>query len=286
MIIATHSVEIISEVSPKYIVMVDKNSRKMQYANNLKAVQNIVDNIGGVQNLALIRIGLRKKCLFVEGKDIKILSKLYEIAYPEKENIFQSLPVIKLHGFANLPEAFGASNLFYQETKGQIESICILDRDYYPDAVLSDKYKKAEENHLILHIWSKKEIENYLLVPKAIFRITGKTEDEYDVFLKGINNLLEEEKDSITDQLAQHIFEADRSKSMSTCNGEARRVMKKRWITLEDKLSMVSGKYMIKKIDDWLKRIYHVSCSRTVIMSHLKSDEISREIRDVFDKMV
>ena len=94
------------------------------------------------------------------------------------------------------------------------------------------------------------------------------------------------QKDTITDQLAQHIFEADRSKSMSTCNGEARRVMKKRWITLEDKLSMVSGKYMIKKIDDWLKRIYHVSCSRTVIMSHLKSDEISREIRDVFDKMV
>lgn len=285
-IIATHSVEIISEISPKYIVMVDKNSRQMQYANNLKAVQNIVDNIGGVQNLALIRIGLRKKCLFVEGKDIKILSKLYEIAYPEKENIFQSLPVIELHGFTNLPEAFGASNLFYQETKGQIESICILDRDYYPDAVLSDKYKKAEENHLILHIWSKKEIENYLLVPKAIFRITGKTEEEYDVFLKGIDDLLEEEKDSITDQLAQHIFEADRSKSMSTCNEEARRVMKKRWITLEDKLSMVSGKYMIKKIDDWLKRIYHVSCSRTVIMSHLKSDEISREIRDVFDKMV
>ena len=215
-----------------------------------------------------------------------MLSKLYELVYPEKENIFQSLPVIELHGFANLPEAFGASNLFYQETKGQIESICILDRDYYPDSVLSDKYKKADENHLILHIWSKKEIENYLLVPKAIFRITGKAEDEYDEFLEGMDNLLEEEKDSITDQLAQHIFEADRSKSMSTCNEEARRVMKKRWITIEDKLSMVSGKYMIKKIDEWMRRQYHVSCSRAVIMNHLLADEVSNEILDIFNKMV
>lgn len=59
-IIATHSVEIISEVSPNDIVMIDKNSRNMRYANSLKAVQNIVDYIGGVQNLSLIRIGLKK----------------------------------------------------------------------------------------------------------------------------------------------------------------------------------------------------------------------------------
>ena len=31
----------------------------------------IVDEIGGVQNLSLLRIGNIRKCLFVEGKDIK-----------------------------------------------------------------------------------------------------------------------------------------------------------------------------------------------------------------------
>ena len=285
-IIATHSVEIISEVSPKNIVMVDKNSRKMRYANSLKAVQNIVDNIGGVQNLALIRIGLRKKCLFVEGKDIKILSKLYEIAYPENDNIFQSLPVIEIHGFTNLSETFGASNLFYQETGGQIQSVCILDRDYYPDEILKDKQEKAKENHLILHIWNKKEIENYLLVPNALFRITGQPEDCLDVFMGKLDGLLEEEKDSITDQLAQHIFEADRSKSMSTCNAEARVVMKSRWITIEDKLSLVSGKYMIRRINEWMRKEYQVNCSRTEIINNLLPSEINEEIMDVFEIII
>ena len=77
-IIATHSIEIISEVSPANIIMLDKNSRQMKYANNLRAVQSLIDNIGGIQNLSLIRIGLKKKCLFVEGNDLKILSKFYD----------------------------------------------------------------------------------------------------------------------------------------------------------------------------------------------------------------
>ncbi len=282
-IIATHSVEIISEVSPNYIVMVDKHSRNMRYANSLKAVQNIVDHLGGVQNLSLIRIGLKKRCLFVEGKDIKILSKLYNIVYPEKENIFQALPVIELHGFANLSEAFGTSNLFFQETKGQIESICILDRDYYPDEVLIDKYNKAEENHLILHIWKKKELENYLLVPRALFRITKQTEGDYNKFLEKLNVLLEGEKDCIMDQLAQHILEVDRGKAMATCYAEAREVMKTRWITIEDKLSMVSGKSIIKKIDEWMKREYHVNCSKALIINSIYPDEINKELIDVFE---
>lgn len=282
-IIATHSVEIISEVSPSNIVMVDKNKHNMRYANNLKAVQNIVDYIGGVQNLSLIRIGIRKKCLFVEGKDIKILSKLYDIAYPEKDNIFQSLPVIELHGFANLSEAFGTSNLFYQETKGQISCVCILDRDYYPDSVLLEKNKKADENHLVLHIWDKKEIENYLLVPKALFRITGQAGREYDIFLSKLDELLESEKDNVMDQIAQHIYEEDKSKAMSTCNAEARDVMRKRWTSIEDKLSMVSGKSMIRKINEWMNKEYRKSCSTSTIINNLHAEDIDKELFDVFE---
>lgn len=191
--------------------------------------------------------------------------------------------MIELHGFANLSEAFGTSNLFFQETKGQIESICILDRDYYPDEVLIDKYNKAEENHLILHIWKKKELENYLLVPRALFRITKQTEGDYNKFLEKLNVLLEGEKDCIMDQLAQHILEVDRGKAMATCYAEAREVMKTRWITIEDKLSMVSGKSIIKKIDEWMKREYHVNCSKALIINSIYPDEINKELIDVFE---
>lgn len=45
-IIATHSVEIISNVSPRNIITIDKQDRQMRYANHLAIVQDIIDDIG------------------------------------------------------------------------------------------------------------------------------------------------------------------------------------------------------------------------------------------------
>lgn len=280
-IIATHSVEIISEVEPENIVMVDKHHSNMKYANSLGAVQSIIDNIGGVQNLSLIRIGLSKKCLFVEGKDIKILQKLYEKLYPDKDTIISTLPVIELHGFTNLNEAFGASQLFYNETRGEIRTICILDRDYYPDDILEKKKEKARENHLCLHIWEKKEIENYLLIPSVIFRLTKLKEEKYQEFLNKFEDLVEIEKDNILDQISQHIKESDSSLSIATCNRKARAILDMRWKSFEGKLALVSGKMLIKRLNNWLRKEYKVSCSIDRIIKEMKADEIENEMAQV-----
>lgn len=281
-IIATHSVEIISEVHPENIVMIDKYNRSMKYANNLKAVQNIIDNIGGIQNLSLIRIGAKKKCLFVEGKDIKILSKLYDKLYPDNDNVLVTLPVIELHGFSNLQEAFGASKLFYSETKGEINSICIIDRDYYPDELLQKKRKMAEENHLCLHIWEKKEIENYLIIPKVLYRMIKDNSISYEEFLKELEEIVDEYKDKVTDQLAEHQRENNKNLSMSTCNEKARNIMKEKWNLLDNKLAMLCGKDFIKRINTWLREKYKVSCSIDKIIKEIRPEEINEEMIEVF----
>lgn len=282
-IIATHSVEIISEVDPENIVMIDKHQRRMKYANSLEAVQNIIDNIGGVQNLSLIRIGLTKKCLFLEGKDIKILQKLFEKLYPDKDSLIKTLPYIELHGFANLNEAFGASQLFHKETNGGIKSICILDRDFYPEEMLSKKKEKAIENHLYLHIWEKKEIENYLLIPKVVFRVTKLTREKYKNFLSEFETLVEEEKDDIIDQISQHLKEVNPGLDVSACNRQARKEIEKKWKSLEGKLSIVSGKKFIKKLNNWMRKEYGVSCSVNTIIKEIRADEVENEMVEVLN---
>lgn len=280
-IIATHSVEIISEVDPENIVMIDKHQRKMKYANSLEAVQSIIDNIGGVQNISLIRIGLTKKCLFLEGKDIKILQKMFEKLYPDKDSLIKTLPYIELHGFSNLNEAFGASQLFYNETNGGIKSICILDRDFYPEEMLSEKKEKAIENHLCLHIWGKKEIENYLLIPKVLFRITELTRENYENFLVNFEALVEEEKDNIVDQISQHIKEANARLDVSACNRQARKEIEMKWRSLEEKLSLVPGKKFIRKVNNWMRKEYGVSCSIDRIIKEIRVDEVESEMVEV-----
>ncbi len=284
-IIATHSVEIISDVDPENILVVDKGTRKMKYANNSLAVQQIIDNIGGIQNLSLLRIGIKKKCLFVEGEDIKILSKLYNKLYPETDIDLNSIPSIALKGFSNLSEAYGAANLFYQETEGYIKCTCILDRDYFPDEELKENIAKAESNHLKLHIWKRKEIENYLIVPKAIFRLTKRDSTEYEEFYSKFNDLVDNFKDYVMDQYAEK-YRSYKLVAHSTSNDYARKIIRERWTTLENKINMIGGKELIKKINTWLKAEYKISSSINQLIKELHANEIDAEIVSVLEMII
>ena len=111
---------------------------------------------------------------FVENSsDLKILNKIYEKCYPENNDSLLTLPFVELKGASNLPQAFGLSKLFAGETKGSIQVKCILDRDYFPQTWLDKKIFEAKDADLNLKFWNKKEIENYFLIPKVLFSISG-----------------------------------------------------------------------------------------------------------------
>lgn len=55
-IIATHSIEIISMVEPDCILEINKKDKTMHYATDSVSAQRIIDDIGGVQNLALLKL--------------------------------------------------------------------------------------------------------------------------------------------------------------------------------------------------------------------------------------
>ncbi len=80
-IIATHSIEIMSEVDPENILPIDNKNIKQKYAYSLPIVQKIVDEIGSVHNIEIARIFSYKKLLIVEGDrdDVKLLSETFKI---------------------------------------------------------------------------------------------------------------------------------------------------------------------------------------------------------------
>lgn len=285
-IIATHSIEIISEVEPNNIVSIDKKSRSLKYATDSCAVQKIVDGIGGLHNLSLIRIGIAKKCLFVEGEDMKILSKFYQIIYPEAENSINSLPAISLGGFTKLNEAFGAAKLFHDETNGEIKCYCILDRDYHLKEELDRKTDEAEKNKLGLHVWERKEIENYVLEPKVFFRLLKIEQTQYDDFVNSFEKVLDEFKIEIYDNISTEVHRSNgRKLELKTCNEIARKHMDENWTSFENKIKMVPGKDALSKINQWLKDDYNKSFSIANIIKNFKPEEVTPELKSVLNKI-
>lgn len=100
-IIATHSVEIISEVEPNNILLIDKQKRTQTYANKIPVVQKILENVGSVFNIELVRAFSSKKFLVVEGDkdDVKMLGIFQSIMYPNTHDPFNIIPMIHVDGW-------------------------------------------------------------------------------------------------------------------------------------------------------------------------------------------
>lgn len=284
-IIATHSVELISEADFKNVFQIDKTRRIQRYSNGLSNVQNIVEKIGSVQNMSLLRLGLSKKCIFVEGLDMKLLNKFYKILYPEKIELLSDLPIIELGSFTRYEQALGVSKLFYKETEGNFKCICILDRDYRMENELNRIKKNAEDAHLNLHIWERKELESYLINPNVLYKFI-KDNVSYEDFISGLNYALDSFYYELMDQYSNAIHEVDRSKNIQTTNQEARLYIDARWDSLDKKLRLINGKNLLSFIIKYMKKKYKVSINKNKIFDKFSVEDVDKEIKNVIDSII
>lgn len=288
-IIATHSLEIISRVPLNSILEIRKKDKLITYANDLESVQKIIDDIGGVSNLSLINLGRQRRCLFVEGKDFDLLNKFNKIVYSK------NLDIANFHfgGFNNIKIVYGASELLFTETHNQIKCFAIADKDYRDDRIIARSSKDAEEHHLQLHIWRRKEIENYLIEPSVLYLLVpDKTNCSYEEFLEEFDDLLDSFKQDVFDNYVEQ-YEKD-SKYLSEdgkrwgskkCIELARMYIGDQWITRENKIALVGGKAFLSKIKELFQNKYKVTISNDKIIKKFTIEKISKEILSVLAQL-
>ncbi|MFZ0245608.1 ATP-dependent nuclease [Candidatus Binatus sp.] len=284
-VIATHSVEIMSEVPPNEVVVVDHHRNRSVSANSLPAVQRIVDSIGGVHNLQLTRLWSSRKCLFVEGDDLSFLKRFQDLLFPESEQPLDAVPNMAIGGWGGWNLAVGSSALLKNSGGQKIRAYCILDSDYHTRKEIKARLKEAKERGIELHIWSRKEIENYVLVPSAIQAALRSEVGQGAAFpslpevLSALEKIAEELKDETTDKIAETLFTKREVKGIQDAIKEARKLVNGRWSSLEDRLGIVSGKRVIALLSDWSQSNSGVGLGTSKIIKAMKEADVPSEIK-------
>lgn len=170
-IIATHSVEIMSEAEPSDLLVISRQEDRSEYVNSEPGVQFIIDHLGGVLNIHLARMWGSRRLIFVEGKDLSLLKHFQTILFPDSDSPLDAIPNMQLGGWGGWNYAVGCSILLKRTLGDRTRVYCILDRDYHSEGEIDRRLAEAARNGIQLHIWSKKEIENYLLSPKVLHKL-------------------------------------------------------------------------------------------------------------------
>src|SRR5207249_5954659 len=130
-VIATHSSEIMGEVSPENILVIDRTRSSSGFASSLPAVQKVLSGVGSIHNLQLSRLWNARRFLMVEGDDIGLLKHLQNALLPKSKVPIDTIPSRSIGGWGGWAYAVG-SEMFLENAAGEgIITYCILDSDYH-----------------------------------------------------------------------------------------------------------------------------------------------------------
>jgi predicted ATPase len=282
-IVSTHSIEIISEVEPANILIIDKLKSKSLFANKVPVVQRILNSIGSIHNLQLTRLWASKKLVIVEGDDIDILKRLQNKLFPKSDEPFDSIPNFDIGGWGGWSHARGSSMLLKETVDDEVKIYCIFDSDYHTEEEINERKREAEKIKVNIHIWAKKELENYLILPTTILRILkSESKKAFHLVVSEIETVVLQEtkqmEDELIDKLADCIQKKDRKHSISS----ARKIAKARIDRLENR---VCGKDLISSLSKWTQSNFNVSLSPIKIAACMEVSEISSELKSVLQKI-
>jgi hypothetical protein len=285
LIIATHSIEIMGEVEPEEVLVVDRGRRKARFASDLATLDEVVNRIGGIHNLQLARLWNAKRCLFVEGKDVPILKRIEDVLFPDSTESIEVLPRISVGGWGGWHYVVGSSMLLDKNISEDFIKYCIFDRDYHLDEHIDERNRAAKGSKIDLHIWRRKEIENYLLCASAISRLISRRGDgkhfpSEDRVQAEIDRITENMKNQVLDAFAQEHLSVDRSGGAAAANKFGRERIGN-WHNSKARARIVGGKDVISKLSSWAKRKYDVSFGPETIASEMHKQEVPSELAEV-----
>lgn len=283
-ILATHSAELISEVDARSIALVDKTNRRARRVRAGTDLQLLSDMLGTAFNVRLARALRSRVALFVEGQDMSILRRFATILGLSSISKEQNITVIQLDGYSRWGHVEPFKWLC-QELLPDALSLCvILDRDYRPDSLVNQVQSNFAKEDILAHIWSRKELESYVLTPSVIPRESGASQAEVEKWIDEITSELEDEvfgrllgDRTVAERDAKH----DPTSIATAFKGE----FTKNWLDPDYRLRVCPPKRVISGLNKRLQAAKKKTVSASNLARAHKQDEIPMEVRDLLKEI-
>lgn len=286
-IVATHSLEIVADLDPSEILIVDKGQCASRFADTLPAVQTLIDKIGGIHNVHLARLWSARRFVLVEGDDLGYLKTAHDKLFPDTSLPLDDIPNAAIGGWDNWQYAIGQT-MFARNALGEkVRIYCILDSDYRTPEELAERKEQAKSCRVDLHVWQRKELENYFLIPAVVARVVCSRRKELDReevaenVKAEIYRVVSELREDTFDQYATSYRSRHRRWSVSKANQEARRLLKGVFDQPSEALRIVSGKEVLRRLSSWLHAEYGQGIGLRHLLRTIRVDELDPEVKDV-----
>jgi len=286
---ATHAVEIINDAEPDEIVSINPQYRSGKRIHTEEDYTDLYRYLGSTDNADFARIAKARRVIFVEGKDARLLRKLASRLGFDRLSNSNGTPIIQLGGLSQWRRALNSVWAFQQILDLKIEAFCVFDRDYRCDEEIEKFLSDACAERVDCTVLSRKEIENYLLVPDAIQRAVARRLRARNVSVSDLPTVSDVATwlSSVTDDVRIKVMSrcmtsvlefSHEMKSSLDRNTVIERFsldFDQKWVSLHYRLSMGPGKEILARMNDVFQTQLQISLTETML-----ADQLSRQTTD------
>lgn len=278
-ITATHSPEILTEAPPESLVWVDKTNRRAVTAPDDATLGQLSAAIGTQFNIRLAKALRSRVVLFLEGDDMKVLRAIADTLGAKGLARELDVAIVPLGGYSRASEIEPFRWLNEHFLKESVQEWVVLDRDYRSEAEVSRAKKGFKELGIKCHLWKKKELESYLLVPRAIAKrsrteVAWVTEQLADIVL-GMKTLVQSAMGS-----TRQARERDQSRREKVLR-EALEDFDQLWAKEANRLDLCPAKDVLSRLNERIQSDGGKAVSAVALARELREDEVADEMATV-----
>lgn len=263
LIVATHSLEIIEEVTSDCIIPIDSCKREVQPIGDNFSMNYLCKLLGSAFNIDLARVFISKLFVFWDGDDNsrKILSAFQTQLFPQDLYPLINLPKAYIKGSEDLDNVMNISEVFLKN-RMDIKFLCILNSRNNEKEINQRISLYSKSRHVKVHVWNKYEIENYTIQPDVILRYIERFKKKGKITKK----LLVCEMEKIACKICKEELKVKPS--------------------LPKLIDSISGKTFIENLSKWTLEEFGVSITARQLVPHFQMNEIPEEIKDLIGNIM
>jgi hypothetical protein len=290
-IVTTHSAEIMADAAPSEVVIVNKTAKESQFATSLPAVQEVIDRLGGVHNLSLAKLANARRFVLVEGEDLNYLAPIHRMLFPTSIVDLRDLPSADVGGWSGWERVVGAASAMHNALGERMEVYAIFDSDYYPLDVIAARYARAADYNVNLHVWRRKELESYFVVPATLARvITDRARSDPGVVTSArveveIERIVDTLRAETVAAIGDALLTKDRRAGGKSAFLAADRLVAEKWKSKEGRWGLVNAKSVFSSLSEWAQREFGCSFGVGTVVRSMQAEDVAPELFSVISAL-
>ncbi|MFM0488306.1 ATP-binding protein [Paraburkholderia graminis] len=274
-ILASHSADVIAEAPADGILWVDRRSGGARRAKSQRALSDLSVSLGSSYNLALARSMRSRLVIASDCADQRILRTLAKQVGAARVASEQLVSIVPLQDVSKWSGTDDLGTTLRSALPSSVPLAILLLGGYRPEAHNQAIIKSLAAPYVAVTIWTKPELENYLIDPDTVAKASGAASET--IAMKVAEYCLELHQETRNSFCSAWVGAAEPGRTMDALL-EAEKTFDEMWSVVADRTSLIPGSKLIKQLNLWLEKDGYRTISGLSLAKAIRPQAVPSEI--------